>query len=311
MPRVLVTGGAGFVGSHLVEALLARGYAVRVLDDFSAGKRENLAGLAGDLEVREGDVRDGSTVREAVRGSSIVWHLAAIVSVPLSVEDPLRVDAVNAGGTLHLLEAVRREAPAARVVLASSCAVYGDPVRLPCDEDHPMAPLSPYGASKLAAEGYARAYANSLGLSAVVLRYFNVFGPRQDASSPYAGVVALFCEALLRGDTPTIYGTGDQTRDFVDVADVVDANLLAGERNVPAGTTCNVARGESVRVIDLLDRIAEACGRPATPRFAPTRAGDIVHSQAAVDRARDRLGFAARRDLVDGIRKTVDWYRSR
>jgi UDP-N-acetylglucosamine/UDP-N-acetyl-alpha-D-glucosaminouronate 4-epimerase len=299
---VLVTGGAGFIGSHVVDRLLAAGREVRVLDNLSSGRRENLAG-APEAELVEGDVRDREAVAGAMAGCEAVVHLAALVSVPESIADPLGSHAINVGGTLNvLLEA--HAAGARRVVFASSAAVYGPDVALPAREDSAPAPISPYGADKLAAEGYCRALGDVLGLEPVMLRYFNVFGPRQDPSSEYAAVVPKFVEAFAAGRAPTIFGDGEQSRDFVSVADVARANLLALEAS-ETPVVANIARGEAITLNGLVGALRELTGTDVEAVHADPRPGDIRHSSAAVDVAERALGFRAEVSLPDGLRELV------
>ena len=307
--RVLVTGGAGFIGSHLVRACLAAGEDVRVFDDFSTGKSENLAEIARDVEVVEGSIVDAALLEGAARGCEIVYHQAAIVSVPRSVEDPVGTHAVNATGTLHALEAARR-AGARRFVLASSSAVYGDDARLPKREDMSTEPRSPYALQKLTGELYCEQYARLFGLEAVALRYFNVFGPRQDPKSMYAGVIPIFVAALRAGARPRIFGDGLQSRDFVYVSDVVAANRAAAQAKTRiAGEVINVGRGERTSLLELLALVATALGRSTPePIFEPARPGDVRHSQADVSRATDLLDFRARMPLDAALRETVGWY---
>jgi UDP-glucose 4-epimerase len=307
--KVLITGGAGFIGSHLARACLESGDSVRVLDDLSTGRCENLSGVDADVDLIEAGVEDLASVRAAVSGCEVVYHQAAVVSVPLSVQDPLRAHAVNALGTLHVLLAAR-DAGVRRVVFAGTCAAYGDDPTLPKTEDLPPRPLSPYAIQKLAAEHYCQRFTALYGLETVVLRYFNVFGPRQDASSSYAGVIPLFVSALARGRQPVIYGDGLQTRDFVHVRDVVRANRLAALAPAAAGEVFNVGRGEAVTVRALFDAIARELGAGGVqPAFAPERPGDIRHSLADASRARRVLGWSPRMSLAEGLRDTVAWYR--
>src|SRR4051812_13130561 len=297
---VLVTGGAGFIGSHVVERLLAAGREVRVLDNLSSGRRENLTG-AGEAELIEGDVRDRPAVAGALAGCEAVVHLAALVSVQASIADPLASQAINVAGTLNvLLEA--HAAGVRRVVFASSAAVYGPHVELPAREDAAPAPISPYGADKLAGEGYCSALGEVLGLETVVLRYFNVFGPRQDPGSEYAAVIPKFVEAFRAGRPPTIFGDGEQSRDFVSVADVARANLLALDAT-EAGFTANVARGEPVTLNELVAALRELTGSDLQAVHAGPRPGDIRHSTAAVEVAERALGFRAEVSLADGLRE--------
>lgn len=310
MARYLVTGGAGFIGSHIAEALVGRGDEVRVLDNLSTGKLENLAGIAGRFEFLEGDIRDLATCRRAVEGVAAVFHEAALASVVRSVEDPLLCNAVNVTGTLNLLVAAR-DAGAGSVVLASSSAVYGDDETLPKVEGREGRPLSPYGASKLFDEKYGQAFHALHGLNAVALRYFNVFGPRQDPLSEYAAVIPLFIARILGGGRPTIYGDGEQSRDFIHVADVVRANLAAAGSADAAGEALNVASGAGTTVNGLLAAVNRALGTKVEPIHAPPRPGDILHSTADISKARRRLGFAPSLSFVDGLEATIAWYRTR
>jgi nucleoside-diphosphate-sugar epimerase len=310
MARYLVTGGAGFIGSHIAEALVGRGDEVRVLDNLSTGKLENLAGIAGRFEFLEGDIRDLATCRRAVEGVAAVFHEAALASVVRSVEDPLLCNAVNVTGTLNLLVAAR-DAGAGSVVLASSSAVYGDDETLPKVEGREGRPLSPYGASKLFDEKYGQAFHALHGLNAVALRYFNVFGPRQDPRSEYAAVIPLFIARILGGERPTIYGDGGQSRDFIHVADVVRANLAAAASASAAGEALNVASGAGTTVNGLLAAVNRALGTKVEPIPAPPRPGDILHSTADISKARRLLGFAPSLSFVDGLEATIAWYRTR
>jgi nucleoside-diphosphate-sugar epimerase len=308
--RCLVTGGAGFIGSNLVRELLARGFAgVRVLDDLSTGRRENLAGLEDDVELIEGDVREPATVARAVDGVTRVFHQAAVASVFRSVKDPVRSHEANATGTLNVLVAAR-DAGVDRIVYASSSSVYGDAEELPVRESLPTLPISPYGVSKLAGERYCGAFAASYGMAAVSLRYFNVFGPRQDPASEYAAVVPRFVTAALRGERATVFGDGEQSRDFTFVGDVVAANLLASEAPERAwGGAFNVAYQERHTVNELWTAVQRLAGRePVEPLREPARPGDIRDSQADTARAREILGFRPRSSFEDGLRTTVEWF---
>jgi UDP-glucose 4-epimerase len=297
----LVTGGCGFIGSHLVEALVARGGAVRVLDNLSSGRRANLDAVRDRVEIVEGDVRDADGVREAMRGVRHVYHEAALVSVPASIERPAENHAINLTGTLNVLEAARA-AGAARVVFASSASVYGDAPELPARETAPPAPTSPYALAKATGEAYLRLYAGTYGLATVSLRYFNVYGPRQDPGSMYSGVVARFCEAARRGERPTVFGDGRQTRDFVFVGDVVEANLRAARApGLGRGEVFNVGTGRRVSLLDLLETLGEIAGRPLAPAWEAARRGDARDSVADPARATERLGFTARTTLREGL----------
>jgi UDP-glucose 4-epimerase len=306
----LVTGGCGFIGSHLVAALLARGHRVRVLDNLTTGRRENLADLAADVELLVGDVADPDVARRAVQGCEIVFHLAALASVARSVAAPLPTHVANATGTLSLLLAARA-AGVRRVIYAGSSSAYGDSAVLPKHEDLPPQPLSPYAAAKLAGEHYCAAFARSYGLETLTLRYFNVFGPRQDPASEYAAVVPRFITAMLRGQAPVIYGDGRQTRDFTYVDNVVEANLLAMETPRADGAVCNVACGARYSLLDLVDRLNGILGTALVPRHAPARPGDVRHSQASIARAQEQLGYRVRVSFEEGLARTVAWYRER
>ncbi|MEJ5358819.1 MAG: SDR family oxidoreductase [Desulfobacterales bacterium] len=308
METVLVTGGAGFIGSHLVERLVAEGFAVRVLDDLSSGRPANLAGVRGRIDFREGDIRDPAALRPAVSGCSRVFHLAAVVSVQQTIRDPAGSAAVNETGALQVLEAAR-EAGVRRLVFASSSAVYGDDPRLPLREDLPPRPRSPYAVQKLAVEHYLAVYRDLFGLSTASLRFFNVFGPRQDPSSPYSGVISIFFTRALAGEAPVIYGDGLQTRDFVYVADVVEALLLAA-RSRDCGVF-NVGTGREVDILSLWRHIAALTGCPRAPQHLPPRPGDIRRSVAAVGEAASRLNFSARIRFEEGLARTLAWYRRR
>ena len=303
---VLITGGAGFIGSHATAALLAAGERVRVLDDFSTGRRENLAGLSGPLEIVEGDVRSAETVARATLGCDRVLHLAAIASVERSFADPATSEAVNVGGTANVLAAAR-SVGVRRVVLASSCAVYGAGAALPVAETARPAPASPYARSKLAAEELCRA-CDGGGLKAGVLRFFNVYGPRQDPSSDYSGVIAVFMDRLLRSAPCAIYGDGRQTRDFVYVADVVTACRSALDRGGADATPVNVGTGVETSLLDLLDALGRAGGRQPVVRFGEPREGDIRRSRAACELAADVLGFRAEVGFAEGIAATWSWH---
>jgi len=302
--RVLVTGGGGFIGSNLVRALLERGDDVRVLDNFATGNRANLAGL--DIEIVEGELRSYERVHAAVRGVEVVHHLGALGSVPRSVQDPLTTSAVNVEGTLNVLLAARDEG-VRRVVFASSSSVYGSSAELPAREDGPVDPISPYGVAKLAAERYCVSFSRVYdAFETVVLRYFNVFGPRQNPFSEYAAAVPLFISAVARGDEVTVFGDGGQARDFTYVANVVDANLRAAEAGRANGRIFNIAAGHPHSVNDLLDAIGGLLDREVRRRDADPRAGDIRDSFADVSAARDVLGWEPRIGFEEGLRLTAD-----
>lgn len=304
MKRVLVTGGAGFIGSHTVEALLAEGCYVRVLDDFSAGRRGNLPAEKAGLDVVEGDVRDAETVMAAMQGMSHCLHLAAQVSVVRSMAEPASSAQYNVIGTINVFQAAR-EAGVPRVVFASSAAVYGDPdpERLPLTEEVLPRPLSPYGLEKWIGERYAELYRSMAGLSLLGLRYFNVYGPRQDPASPYAGVISVFVDSLLKGSAPCIYGDGRQSRDFIYVADVVRANLAAlfsDRRGV-----CNVATQRRTDLNELFALLRDSIGGGLEPLYEAPREGDILHSLGSAKRMREWLGVTPAWTLVDGLSALV------
>jgi UDP-glucose 4-epimerase len=305
----LVTGGAGFIGSHLVEGLAAAGRPVRVLDEFSTGVRDNLASVRPAPEIIDGDVADPVAVARAVQGAGVVFHLAALASVQKSVESPADTHRVCALGTLNVLDAARR-AGVRRVVYAGSSSAYGIPAGEVQTEEDPVAPLSPYAAAKLAGEMYAQAFAATYGLETVRLRFFNIFGPRQRADSPYSGVIALFVAALAADRSPTIFGDGQQSRDFTYVTDVVQALLRAAERPGISGRVYNIGTGRSVSVLDLVNALNRLLGKQVAARHAPARAGDVRHSRADVSRARRELGYDPAVAFEDGLAETLRWYRS-
>ena len=302
--NVLVTGGAGFIGSHIVRALLERGDHVRVLDNFSTGKRENLAGL--DLELIEADLRDASRVTQACRGVETVFHQAAFVSVPQSMKEPVDCFDVNVTGTASLLQAAHKYG-VRRVVFASSAAVYGDSDALPLDEETPLRPLSPYAASKSVDEIYGQLYTTSFGLEVVGLRYFNVYGPRQSPDSQYAAAVPIFIRRLLENKPITIFGDGGQTRDLIFVGDVVRANLMAAVHPSAPGQVFNICTGLETRINDLIEILQDLFPSAPMPEFAEPRAGDIYRSIGSPQKAADLLGFRAGVSLAEGLRQTVEW----
>lgn len=305
--RALVTGGAGFIGSHIAEALVERGVDVCVVDNMSTGLASNLERLAGNSRFKfiATDVRNINEARGIPEGIDVVFHEAAIASVPKSVEDPLLVHDVNVNASLGLLEfCVKRGVK--RFVFASSAAVYGAVLDPPAEEADYCAPGSPYGASKLAVENYMHAYGNTYGLETVALRYFNVYGPRQRMNDDYSGVIALFARQLLGGETPTVYGDGNQTRDFVYVTDVARANLLAMEAPEAPGEVINVATGRQVSILELLDAISKAAGQgPAHPKFARRRKGDLRVGQSSIAKAATILGYSPQMELERGIGEVV------
>ena len=310
MDRYLVTGGAGFIGSHIAETLARRGKKVRVLDNFLTGKRENLAGFLGAIELLEGDIRDLETCRRAARGMDCVLHQAALPSVPRSVSDPLTTNGINITGTLNMLVAAR-DAEVGRFVFASSSSAYGADPRLPKKEGNEGDPLSPYAVGKVAGEHYLRLFSDLYGLKTIALRYFNVFGPRQDPNSQYAAVIPLFITKVLRGESPAVFGDGKQSRDFTYVENVVEANILASEAEVRGSEVINIACGEGTTVNGLLRSINGLLKTAVPAAYAPERPGDIKHSLADISRARRVLGYAPRVSFVEGLDKTIAWYKGR
>jgi UDP-glucose 4-epimerase len=308
MLTCLVTGGAGFVGAHLAEALVRRGDRVRILDNLSTGQRANLASIQDQVELFPGDVGDSQAVARAIAGCDLVFHQAALASVPRSLAEPLATHEACATGTLVVLDAARR-AGVRRVVYAASSSAYGNRPEPRKREDDLPSPLSPYAAAKLAGELYCKAFWHSYGLETVALRYFNVFGPRQDPSGPYAAVIPLFVKALLSGQRPTIFGDGLQTRDFTYVANVVHANLLAAAAPEAAGGVFNVGSGTAISLLDLLRELNAILGTQVEPIFQPPRAGDVRDSLADISRARRVLGYEPQVSLAEGLKRTVDFYR--
>jgi nucleoside-diphosphate-sugar epimerase len=308
--RYAVTGGAGFIGSHLVEHLVAAGQEVTVLDDCSTGKRENIAAWNDRIDFVEGSVVDLATCRRAVAGADFVLHQAALASVPRSLKDPVATHHANVTGTLNVLIAAR-DTGVKRVVYAASSSAYGNTPELPKHEEMVPRPLSPYGVSKLAGECYLRAFHASFGVQVIALRYFNVFGPRQDPKSQYAAVVPRFITAALADEPPSIYGDGEQTRDFTFVANVVHANMLACEAPAEAcGEAYNVGCGSAVSLNALWRRIAELTHCTARARYEPSRAGDVHDSLASLARSRRALGYEPLMDLDGGLRATVEWFEA-
>ena len=302
-----MTGGAGFIGSHLAEALAGRGHTVRVVDNLVGGKRANLAHVAG-VEFLEGDLADMPVAEQAVHGADYVLHQAAIPSVPRTVADPVTSNRANITATLNVLVAAR-DARVKRLVYAGSSSAYGNAATLPKHEDMPPNPLSPYALQKVVGEQYCRLFTQLYGLETVSIRYFNVFGPRQDPGSPYSGVISLFSTALLEGRPPTIYGDGEQTRDFTYVTNVVDGVLRACDAPNVAGEAINVATGGRISLNELLRVMQQIVGTSLQPVYAETRQGDVQDSQADITKARTRLGYEPTVDLEEGLRRTLDWFR--
>ena len=314
MPDIfVVTGGAGFIGSHVVERLLAdhTDARVRVFDDFSSGSMANLpfAANAGErLEIVRGDVRDLPAVERVVRGASVIFHQAAMRSVPRSVADPLGANDHNVNGTLHVLEAARR-AHVRRVVYASSSSVYGDNPALPKSEEQPATPISPYAVSKAANEMYATVWTRLYGIETVGLRYFNVFGPRQDPASEYAAVIPRFILWALRGEPLEVHGSGEQSRDFTYIDNVVEANVLAARAPAASGEAFNVGCGERVSLLQIIDRLEKLLGRTVQRRHTPSRAGDVPHTLADIGKAKRLMGYMALVDFDEGLRRTVEFFK--
>ena len=308
MRRSLVTGGAGFIGSHLVDALVARGDAVRVLDNFSSGKEENLADALDRVELIRGDLLDENKLVKSVRDVDYIFHEAAFVSVPLSLEHPDKCFESNVTGTNRLLSAAR-DAGVKRVVLASSAAVYGENQAVPLSEETSPEPLSPYAASKRIGEIYTHLFSTLLGLEAVALRYFNIYGPRQNPASDYAAVIPIFIKKLIDEEEPTIYGDGLQSRDFVFVEDVVQANLLAAESSQAAGKVINICSGQETDLRTLIDNLSGIFDREIDPVYMEVRAGDIYRSLGDPSLAEQLLGFRPSVDLTEGLDRTARWMK--
>ena len=307
MASYLVTGGAGFIGSHLAEELVRRGHRVRVADSFITGKRENLSHLTG-VELIEGDLADLDVARRATEGVDYVLHQAAIPSVPRSVKDPITSNRANVDASLNVLVAAR-DAGVRRLVYAGSSSAYGNTPTLPKVETMPTAPLSPYALQKLVAEQYCQMFTQLYGLETVTIRYFNVFGPRQDPSSPYSGVISLFIRALVEGRPPTIYGDGEQTRDFTYVANVVDGVLRACAAPKASGEVINVATGGRISLNELFRALKDLTGAAVDPVYAESRAGDVHDSQADITKARQLLGYEPLVSLEQGLEQTIAWFR--
>ncbi len=305
--RVMVTGGAGFIGSHLTDSLVANGCRVTVLDNLSTGHMANLSAVQERIEFVRGDIRDADTVSGVAAGCECIFHLAAVVSVPQTVEQPVASAQVNDLGTLHVFEAARLAR--AGVVFASSSAVYGDDPELPKHENMLPKVLSPYAAQKMTGEYYAQVYTHLFGLKATCLRFFNVYGPRQDPSSPYSGVISIFMAKAVAGEPPTIYGDGNQSRDFVYVADVVQAIQLAAVSSGASGSAVNVGSGRPVSINNLWNLVCRINGSSMPPVYAPTRPGDIYASLAAIEKAKSRIGFTAATDFDQGLERTFQWYK--
>lgn len=310
MARMLITGGAGFIGSNLAEELLEKGHAVKILDNFTTGRKENIDAIRGRIEVINGNVKELDDVKKAVENIDYVFHLAALVSVPMSIKNPLLTEEVNTIGTLNVLKA-SRDSGVNRVVYASSCAVYGDIQDIPIKEDTQKEPLSPYALTKLSAEGGCRLFSKLYGLETVCLRYFNVYGPKQDPNSQYAAVIPRFIESMLQNGQPVIFGDGEQTRDFVFVRDVIQANMLATSTRGISGQVFNIGSGKAETINSLLGMVNRILAKQIKPGYAQPRHGDIRHSLADIGRAREQLGYSPGYSFPDGLQETIQWFKGR
>ncbi len=308
--KALVTGGAGFIGSHIAARLIAEGHEVRVLDNFSTGARSNLAAFDGSVDVIEGDMQSYERAHTAVQGCEVIFHQAALPSVPRSIQDPLTSNAANVIGTLNLLLA-SRDSGVRRVVFASSSSIYGADRTLPKQEERAPMPISPYAVAKLASEGYCRSFSQVYGLETVALRYFNVFGPRQDPLSQYAAVIPRFITALLDEERPVVFGDGEQSRDFTYIDNVVDANLRAASAEGVSGQTFNIACGERISLNRLLDEIRGIVGSELEASYLEPRQGDVKHSLADITRAREQIGYEPMVDFNEGLLRTIEFLRER
>ncbi|MCD6288406.1 MAG: SDR family oxidoreductase [Candidatus Hydrogenedentes bacterium] len=308
--RYLVTGGGGFIGSNIVHRLLAEGHEVTVLDDFSSGRRENLEDVKESIRLIEGDLRDSKVLQEALRGQDYCLHQGAVPSVPRSIADPWTTHDVNVNGTLRLLETAR-DTDISRIVIASSSSVYGDTPTLPKREDMTPRPISPYAVSKMVCEHYASVWTATFGVPVICLRYFNVFGPRQDPTSQYSAVIPLFVSAILNGKPPTIFGDGQTSRDFCYVENVVAANLCACTAPEEAcGQAFNIACGERTTLNELVSEINQLLGTNIEPNYGPDRPGDVKHSLADIGKARELLGYDPQYNFAQGLKLAIDWYRA-
>ena len=307
--RYLVTGGAGFIGSNIIDELVRRGQQVVALDDLSSGKEENLSGVAGRIDLRIASITDLAALQSACLGVDYVIHLAARTSVPRSVASPIETNHVNIDGTLNVLVAAR-DAKVRRIVFAASSSAYGETAELPKKETMPAAPISPYGVTKLAGELYAQVFGRAYGLENTSLRYFNVFGPRQDPNSQYSGVLSRFMLAVLRGESPVIYGDGEQSRDFTYIANVVDATLRACDAKSSSGLVLNGGTGARITLNEVIRLLEKFTGKKIEPKHEPARTGDIKDSQADISLARSVLGYQPSVDFETGLKLTWDWFAS-
>ena len=305
--RFLVTGGAGFIGSNLVKRLLEKGYSIRVLDNFATGLRENLTDFIKDIELIEGDIRDFWTVVKATKGIDYIIHQAALPSIPRSIDNPLTTTEVNINGTLNILEAARFNS-VQRIIYASSSSVYGDSPQMPKKEDMKPMPKSPYAITKLAGEEYCMSFYNLYGLETVALRYFNVFGPRQNPTSQYSGVIPKFINMLKNKQNPTIFGNGKSSRDFTYIDNVVDATILAVEKEAAVGNIINIACNKAYTLNDLVEKLNKIMDIKIPPIYRPEKLGDIKHSLADISKAKNMLGYKPRIDFEEGLKRTIDWW---
>jgi len=310
METVLVTGGAGFIGSNIVEALLQKGYSVRVLDNLSTGRKERLLEFIDKIELIEGDIRDMKTVEYSLKDIDYILHQAALPSVTRSVENPIETSDCNIKGTLNILDAARR-ANVKRIVYASSSSVYGNAEELPKKEKMQLKPLSPYAVTKISMEYYFDVFNNVYGIESIGLRYFNVYGPRQNPKSEYAAVIPRFINAILNDERPVIYGSGEQTRDFTFVGDVIQANLLAMNAKGISHEVFNTARGEAISINKLLEKINSLLGKNIEPVYTKPREGDIMYSLADISKAKERLGYKPEYNIEDGLRETIKYFREK
>lgn len=308
MDKYLVTGGAGFIGSHIAEELVQKGHSVRVIDNFITGKKENIASFLERIDLIEGDIRDSEVCKRAVEGMDFVLHQAALPSVPRSIKDPLLTNEINITGTLNLLLA-SRDANVQRLVFASSSSVYGDDPQLPKKEGVEGIPLSPYAISKRVGEMYCRVFSQGFGLSTVCLRYFNIFGPRQDPFSQYAAAVPNFITKMLKEESPVIFGDGEQSRDFTYVSNVIEANILASEANEVSGEVFNIAGGEKATVNSMVEKINEVLQKKIKPSYDDVRPGEIKHSFADISKARKVLKYEPSVSFSEGLKKTIHWFK--
>lgn len=307
--KVLVTGGAGFIGSNISETLLKKGYQVSVLDNFATGKKSNLRPYEKDIEIIEGDIRSYMLVEKAVKGIDVILHQAALPSVPRSIQDPITSNEVNTNGTLNILNAAK-ENNVKRVVFASSSSIYGDNPVLPKEENMMPNPLSPYAVSKLAAEKYCSVFSKIYGLETVALRYFNVFGPKQDPNSQYSAVIPKFIKSILNNENPVIFGDGEQSRDFTFIANVVEGNLLAAFSKCESGIVLNCACHGQVTLNQLVKSINKILGKSISPIYVDARAGDIKHSFASIEKIKNILGFQPIVNFEEGLERTIEWFLS-